>query len=189
MENETQDQNVLTEGTEADVQEETQNGVNENETPSEQPQNESQKTFTQEVVDNLIKKRLERERQATFKRYGVENRSGLDNLIGQAQSYGVMKERYAKMKEENAMLNEKIAFLTNNINPSREDDIRAYFKGKGLEFSNENLVNELASHPEWLNVVQTDDTPKTTIKALGVEHKDTRVPESEEEKLARVYGY
>lgn len=147
-----------------------------------------QKSFTQEMVDEIVRNRLERDRKATFKRYGVEDRDGLDTLIGKAQSYDIMKERYEGIKSENATLREKMAFITNNINPAREEDVRAYFKGKGIEFNETNLINELATHPEWLNVVEHNEAPQTTIKALGVEHAPIVHHETEEERQKRIFG-
>lgn len=149
---------------------------------------EKAKSFTQEMLDGIVRSRLERDRKATFKRYGVEDRDGLDALIGKSQSYDVMKERYEKIKGENSSLLEKMAFMSNNINPAREDDVRAYFKGKGIEFNETNLINELVTHPEWLNVKEVNEAPQTTIKALGVEHTPINRHESEEERQKRIFG-
>lgn len=156
--------------------------------PTQTNPDKETKSFTQEMVDEIVRNRLERDRQSTFKRYGVENREGLDELIGKSQSYDIMKERYEAIKTENGTLREKMAFITNNINPAREEDVRAYFKGKGIEFNETNLVNELVTHPEWLNVKQTDNSPKTTITALGVEHNPMPKHESEEERQKRIFG-
>ena len=146
------------------------------------------KTFTQEQVNKIMRSRLERDRNALLTRYGVKDRDGLDSLIGKAQSYDIMKERYEAKENENYQLKERLAFMSNNINPDREDDIRAYFKGKGLEFNEETLVNELETHPEWRKVVEVDDKPKTTIQVLGVEHRDRNVPETDYEKRQRIFG-
>ena len=156
--------------------------------PETPPADEEPKSFTQEMVDEIVRGRLERDRKATFKRYGVEDRDGLDALIGKAQSYDVMKERYEATKQENSGLKEKMAFMSNNINPAREEDVRAYFKGKEIEFNETNLINELATHPEWLNVKETNEAPQTTIKSLGVEHKTVTHHESEEERQKRIFG-
>jgi hypothetical protein len=156
--------------------------------PKPEPTDEKPKTFTQEQVNKIMRSRIERDRLSFLKRYGVEDRDGLDSLIGKAQAYDIMKERYEARGTEIAELKEKLAFMTNNINPDREDDIRAYFKGKGLEFNEESLVNELETHPEWRNVVQVDDKPKTTIEVLGVEHRDRNIPETDAEKRRRIFG-
>lgn len=146
------------------------------------------KTFTQEQVNKIMRARLERDRLSFLNRYGVKDRDGLDSLIGKAQSYDIMKERYEAGKTRIAELEERLAFMSNGINPDREDDIRAYFKGKGLEFNEETLVKELDTHPEWRKIVEEDSTPKTTIQVLGVEHRDRNIPETDSEKRQRIFG-
>lgn len=149
---------------------------------------EKPKTFTQEQVNKIMKSRLERDRLSFLNRYGVKDRDGLDSLIGKAQSYDIMKERYIASKTKISELEERLAFMSNGINPDREDDIRAYFKGKGLEFNEEALINALETHPEWRKVVESDNKPKTTIEVFGVDHKDRNIPETETEKMNRIFG-
>lgn len=191
MENEENLQGITQENTTTEVEQQEQvveNNV-QNENPVEPKKEVQSKTFTQEQVNKIMRSRLDRDRLSFFNRYGVKDRDGLDGLIGKAQSYDVMKERYNGLKNENAQLRERLAFVSNGINPDREDDIRAYFKGKGIEFSDEALIQELETHPEWRKVVDTgDSTPKTTIKALGVEHRDRNVQETEAEKRRRIFG-
>lgn len=142
-------------------------------------QEETPKTFTQEQVNEMVKARLDRDRKSIYKRYGVEDRSGLDDLIGKAQSYSVMEERYNAIQSEVNSLRESNAFLKNNINPERYDDIRAYFKGKEIPFNEENLKNEIATHSEWVTKSGEEPTPKTTIQSLG---RDVPQKQSENEK-------
>lgn len=179
LENQNAGQEVETATTDVSLEEQTEN---------EDTSDGVEKTFTQEQVNNIMRTRLERDRNAFFKRYGVENRDGLDALIGKSQSYDIMKERYEVLKDENANLKERLTFISNNINPDREDDIKAYFKGKEIELNEDNLLQALATHPEWLKVVAVDNTPKTTIQSLGVEHGQHKTFESEEEKMKRIYG-
>lgn len=163
--------------------EETKPEVN----PASENENET-KTFTQEMVDEIVRTRLDRDRRATYNRYGVKDKNGLDELIGKSQSYDVMRERYEAIKTENVSLKEKMAFISNNINPAREDDIRAYFKGKEIEFNETNLIKELETHPEWLKVKEVSNAPQTTITSLGVEHRPIRHAETEDERRKRIFG-
>lgn len=132
-------------------------------------QEETPKSFTQEQVNEMVKKRLERDRQSFLKRYGVDDRKGLDDLVGKAQSYSVMEERYNAIQEEVNSLRESNLFLKNNINPERYDDVRTYFKGKEMPFNEENLKNEIATHSEWVTKSGEEVTPKTTIRVMGKE--------------------
>lgn len=168
--------------------EESQVEEKEENQPDEEEEQVAEKSFNQKQVDEMIKARLERREKSFLKRYGVQNLDELDEAIGKSQAYDVMKEKYENIKGENAQLKERLSFLSNGINPDREEDVRAYFKGKEIEFNDENLIKELETHPEWLKVVKEDDTPKTTIKTLGVEHKEVKVEETEAERQKRIFG-
>ena len=174
MEKELEGQNVDTSAT--DVSNETENNVETAET---------QKGFTQEQVNEIVRERLERANNSLYKRYGVENKEGLDTLIQKANSYDLMAEQYSGLENERNGLMEKLTFMENNINPDRYDDVRAYFKGKGLNFDKNNLVSEIATHPEWLNQV----AKQTTISTIGT--NSGQVPnseESEKEIAAKLFG-
>lgn len=176
------------EGTEVGISPETTAGEGEAAKPEAAEAKEEAKTFTQEMVDDIVQKRLERERNAFYKKLGVESKDEIDILVGKAM---YAEDAKAKLDEANAKLaamSEKMAFITNNVNPAREDDIRAHFKGKGIEFSEEALSSELATHPEWLNVKEADQSPKTTIQSLGVERGGSIHPETPEEKRLRIFG-
>lgn len=177
----------MEENKETQVEEEVATVGNEEQQNPEEVKQTSEGSFTQEQVNDIVRARLERSQARIFNRYGVKNKTELDELIGKAQSYQVMFERYGLMKDENSNLKQELAFLKNNINPERKDDIMAYFKGKEIEFSNDSLVNELATHPEWLNPVQVDDKPKTTFSVLGASDVETeRVNEKDE--MAKYFG-
>ena len=141
------------------------------------------KTFNQEQVNNFVRERLNK----FYRRYGVENKQGLDALVGKAQAYDVMEERYNNMVSELNATKENNAFLKNNINPEKYDDVRAYFKGKELEFNEENLVNELTNHGEWLNIAK-ETTPQTTIKSLGADPNMSTPKKSEQEIAEKMFG-
>ena len=100
------------------------------------------KSFTQEQVNEFVKNRLERDRNSFYKRYGVKDRNGLDDLINKANSYSMMEERYNAMQDESANLKQELLLLKGNVNTDRYDDVRTYFKGKGLDFNESNLKAE-----------------------------------------------
>ena len=181
LENQNAGQQVDTATTDADTTAENENiGQNDTETSKEV------KSFTEEQVNNIVRERLERAKQSLYKTYGVDNRDGLDQLFKKSASYDEMETRYNDIIEKNNALNQELMFLRYNINDSRREDVKALFKGKGLEFTEENLTKELVSHPEWLNVAKEE--PKTTIKSLGINHGDHKTLETEEEKQKRIFG-
>lgn len=182
---EMQEKEVVTATTDVEATETEEENVEEVEENTEQE--ETPKTFTQEQVNEMVKARLDRDRKSLFKRYGVNDKNGLDDLIGKAQSYNVMEERYNAIKDEVNSLRESNAFLKNNVNSERYDDVRAYFKGKELEFNEETLKEAIATHPEWITKTGEEATPKTTIKALGKEQAPKPVINEKEEAM-KLFG-
>lgn len=127
------------------------------------------KSFTQEQVNEIVRARLNRSTEKFLSKYGCKNETELDELIGKAQAYSVMKERYDGLKNNNDVLNEQVTFMKNNVNPDKYEEVKAYFKGKDMLLNEGTLAEELKTHPYWLNATKTDTTPKTTIKKLGAE--------------------
>lgn len=148
-------------------------------------ENPADNTFTQEKVNEIVRDRLNK----VYKRYGVNDKNGLDDLVAKAQSYSVMSEMYEATEAKNKELLRDLAFLRNNINPDRQNDIMAHFKGNGVDFTEENLINELSTHPEWLNPVKVDDKPKTTFEIIGNDSSTGKVRENEADMVAKMFGF
>lgn len=145
-------------------------------------ENETQKYFTQEQLNNVVRDRLNK----VYSRYEVNNAQELDDLVSKAYEREVYEEEYNNLLNNYAKINRELTFLKNNINFDREDDIVAYFKGKDIDFTADNLIEALKTHPEWLNAKSASETQKTTIQALGndANHKDVSLSELEQaEKL------
>ena len=179
-----QEENVVTATTDV----ETSTTENEEDKVEENTeQEETPKTFTQEQVNEMVKARLDRDRKSLFKRYSVEDRNALDDLIGKAQSYSLMEERYNAIQTEVNSLKESSLFLKNNINPERYEDVRAYFKGKVMPFTEENLKTEIATHSEWITKSGEEPTPKTTINVLGKE-QNPKPSINEKDEAMKMFG-
>lgn len=146
-----------------------------------------ERAFSQDQVNDIVRNRLERYEKKLFNDYGVESRDGLNELFTQARSYNVIKEQYEAQKLENTNLKEENVFLKNNINPERYEDVRAYYKGKGLTFSEESLIDELKTHGEWLKV-DVRNVPQTTITTLGTDPQLSIPKKDEKEIAAKLFG-
>lgn len=147
-------------------------------TPVEEQQSAPERRYTKQEVIDMMKRRVARSHGAFFKRYGVENLQGLDDLFDKSKKFGSMNDEFGKIQLRNSELMRENAFLRNNIDPNRYDDIIAYFKGNDLEFSEEELLKALPTHNEWLK--QT--TPAMTIKSLGSEAHT--MPKADEADIA-----
>ena len=140
-----------------------------------------ERTYTKAEVQNLMRRRVDRSHKAFFTRYGVENLNALDELMNKSKAFG---EDYASIQTKNHELMRENAFLRNNINPEKYDDIINYFKGANIEFSEEQLLETLKTHPEWLKVQPQN---VTTIQKMGNEfHKEPSI--SDREKASKYLG-
>lgn len=148
---------------------------------------EENRTFTQEQVNEIVRERLERSSKSIYERYGVSDEKGLDELVAMAQAYQTTKSEYSELQKENAGLRERIVFSENGILPEKQDDARTYFKGKGLEMSDEALKQVLQTHPEWVSA-KPQSVQTTTVVPIG---KDRYEPElkDEESEAAKVFGF
>ena len=180
---ENQVNSVVTEqpaGSEAPVQEQSQAQPADNGNqgkPVEQPD----RTFTRDEVTKILKRRLDRYQNSMYTKYGVKDSTELDSLFDKAKSYDdIIKSRDEAL--------EKVAFLGNNINPDKYDDIRTYFKGKGLQFTEDELKRQLESHPEWVKQSEpVVSKPKTTITPVGTPANGP-VDRSEHDLAKRIFG-
>lgn len=166
---------------------------------------ELEKMFTQSQVNDIVgKTRTEaRERaeadtrakvlQELFGRYGVSSDEELDAIFGKGQAYDVINDEKAQKEAllENTMAEN--ALLKSRISLGRWDDAKAILKNKGLAITEENLLSELETHPEWRGEEQkSTQTPEeekpSTIKRLGTEPQEVNSAEAEEAKMNRLFG-
>lgn len=145
--------------------------------------------FTKERVNELMQRRIERSHQAFFNRYGVKDLNGLDELFGKAKSVDALQQqiqdltksgadlqsRYDELQGQNKDLAKKYAFTSRNVRPELYNDIETYFKGKGLDITQDTLSEELKTHPDWMNKAsnvvplgtETSTTPSTSERDLA----------------------
>ena len=131
------------------------------------PESPAERRYTKAEVIDMMKRRVARSHSAFFKRYGVEDLKGLDGLFENSKKFSSMNDEFGKIQLRNSELMRENAFLRNNINPDKYNDIVAYFKGNEIEFSEEELLKALENHPEWLK--PSNVPSQTTIRALGSE--------------------
>lgn len=172
------------EGATQAVQEEEQATTTE-ETKGEEPAKaeEAPKSFTQDEVNAIVKERLERQESKFLERLGIEAKEGIDDLLAKSKGYDEAKEREGNLLSENRALRESIALIKNSVDPNREDDVRTYFKGKGIDLTEETLKEAMETHPEW----RSRKEAQTTIKALTPQ-KDQPKTEDDWEYTKRLFG-
>lgn len=194
------------EGDESEVKENNAgNGSSENTPIPSVVKDELEKMFTQSQVNDIVgKTRTEaRERAETdtrakvlqelFGRYGVNSNEELDAIFGKGQAYDVINDE--KMQKETLLENTMAenALLKSRISLGRWDDAKAILKSKGYAVTEENLLRELETHPEWREEEQKNaQTPQeekpSTIERLGTDKQEVNSAEAEEAKMNRLFG-
>lgn len=164
-----------------EVDTETETGAAQEENTSIEKDKEDKLEITTEKLNSIVRERLEKDRKAFFKRYGVSSTEELDTILGKAENSDVIASKYEKLANElNELKTEKL-FNSHDVREDRMEDIKFYFKGKGIELNKENLEKELATHKEWL-------TNSPYLETLGADKKGEKHKESDKELAERLYG-
>lgn len=101
------------------------------------------KALTESEVNDLIQERLKRKEKSILEKLGCETFEECEKNIAKGKKFDEVNSR--KNELETLLL-----FQENNISKEKTDDVRYYFKGKGIDFTEENLKKELETHQEWL---------------------------------------
>lgn len=140
-----------------------------------------EKMFTQSQVNDMIGNTRAETREKTFRyiygRYGVNSEEELDAMIGNAQRFDSLKEKFdtertawkdhdTERDKELSEIKEQVALMQSGIDSQRYEDAKLILKGKGLEVSLDNITKELATHPEWrkLDETQQPQEPQNFVK-------------------------
>jgi len=142
--------------------------------------------FNQEQVNEIVRGRLSRQEQKFYEKYGVKNEEELNALIEKGKSFDDVSGKLNDETKTKQSLFEENALLKNNIKADRYDDVKAYFKGKELEFNNENLKSAIETHPEWIS---KDDAKKTTITEIGNEGGKQKEQPNEKDIASKMFGF
>jgi len=142
---------------------------------------ETEKTYTKQEFDSLfntkVQERLAKKDRSILDKYGVASYEELDSKFS----------KFDELSSKNKELATTLAFKENNIVPERYDDIKAIFKGKGLELTKENLVSQLETHPEWLGEKKRDSS--TSIEKVGSSKESSMSnDESEKNMASKLFG-
>ena len=141
-------------------------------TAKEEPQKNEEEKFTQSQINEIITRRLAKQAEAFYKKYGVNDEEGLNALVGKAKEYDNLSKKYGELSDKSSELNEKYLFNTNSIKKDREDDVRTYFKGKGLQLTDENIKEALKTHAEWSSAPVNNPLPVGNGGAPKVEEDE-----------------
>ena len=113
-------------------------------------ENNDEKTFTEQEMNEIVRNRLNRQKNQLHQQLGVENDDEITALIEKVKKADELQSIVESLQNENTLYKEQLTFIEHNIDVKRYDDVKAYFKGKELSLTPENLKAELTTHPEWV---------------------------------------
>jgi len=140
------------------------------------------KTFTQDEVNDIVSKRLEKEKGKSLTngikevctKYGVNTIEELDEIVNKSKDYD-------NIYNANKNAQKELLFLKNDIDNSRYDDVLTYFNGKDLELNEDNLKKVVETHPEWIKKI-------ATVKQLGNDKREIKQEEDVKTILKEYWG-
>lgn len=110
-------------------------------------------------VNDIVRERLAQDRIARLKKYGYTTEEELDGIVEKGRKYDELKSLNDDLLKDR----ENLYFLKARIKDEKVDDVKTYFKGKGLDFTFDNLMELVKTHPEWLK----EQVRGNTIRTFG----------------------
>lgn len=199
------------EGAESEVEAESENSKkeeSEKEDPEESKDEVEEKKFTQAQLNELIGIARQEGRKSALKdmltRYGVSDENELNDVFGRGQQYDVLSDDYENQSGAYKNVLAENALLKTKVPENRWEDVKLILGGKGLEVTEDNIVSMLPTHPEWQEIVKTQETEnsegetengtgklesgKHTIESISPTDKPEDDDESEKNRLLRIAG-
>ena len=164
----------------------------------ESVEEELERLLTQSQVNEIVgRTRTETREKALreiYDRYGVNDDEELNNIFGRGQAYDVLNENYVSQGDQLRQVMAENALLKSGISQSRWEDAKAILGAKGLDITQDNIISELQTHPEWLGNAQVNDMQEQSTKPLNPEmaeqfsQKRVEVPAREQPSVIRKVG-
>ena len=184
----------------------------------EEVKEESEPTLTQSQVNAIMAKTREEARERArqellkeiYERYGVNSDDELNGIFGKGQAYDVLNDDFATQGNELKSMRAENALLKSGIAQNRWDDARAILTAKGLDVTEDNILSELQTHPEWnadyniapekkeftvemgeklINQPRQESENPGRIRKLGMQVDDEyNEDNSEEDKINKIFG-
>jgi len=150
------------------------------EVQEEQKQEEKPITFTQNEVNEIVRNRLERERSSIYKKCNVNNKEELEQYFENVKDYDEVKTNYENAQNKSKELAKELAFIKNDIDFSKKEEIEKYFAEKDIEIDEKSLLEALKDHQNWKN---------NTVKIKEISAQRGRKEATDEKsEVAKLFG-
>jgi len=114
----------------------------------QQQEQQKPKTFTQEQVDDIVTKRLARDRAGLYKQFGIDDEAKIPDVIGKIKEYDKIKPEYETMKTSAAKAAKAAVLKTAGIDEAFIEFALTQVQGDTPEAYKENAGKYLAEHPK-----------------------------------------
>lgn len=134
-----------------------------NNTPQGTP--DAKKLLRQKILNAIVQKRVGETRQSIFTQLGVKNNQELTALLEKVKGYEDLNSKFYNLNNELTTLKAEKVAVSNGVRQDKVDDLLTFLKGKGLDYTPENIQQVAQSHPEWLT--QPEAVKPATIGKVG----------------------
>jgi hypothetical protein len=121
----------------------------------------------QKVLNNIVQRRIGETKQSIYKQLGVENEQQLQDLLGKVKGYEDLNSKFYNINTELTTLKAEKVALASGVRTEKIDDVLTYLKGKGLEYTAENIKQAVQTHPEWITNQAEAVVKPATIGKVG----------------------
>lgn len=138
----------------------------------------------QEFLNRIVQRRINESKGQIFKQFGVNTIEELTSLVNKAKGYDELNGKfYAANNELTTLKAEKVA-QASGVRAEKVEDLLIYLKGKGLDYTQENIQTVAQSHPEWLSDPKQEVVQPATIGKIG---QTTKPVVSDVEKARQLF--
>jgi hypothetical protein len=123
------------------------------------------KLLRQKLLNTIVQKRIGETRQSIFTQLGVKNNQELTALLEKVKGYEDLNSKFYNLNTELTTLKAEKVAISNGVRQDKLDDLLTFLKGKGLDYTPENIQQVAQSHPEWLT--QPEAVKPATIGKVG----------------------
>lgn len=129
--------------------------------------NGGQQTLRQKVLNTIIQRRVGETKQSIYKQLGIQNEQELTALLEKVKGYEDLNSKFYNINTELSTLKAEKVAAASGVRPDKLDDLLTYLKGKGLEYTAENIQQAAQGHPEWLANQAQEVVRPATIGKVG----------------------
>jgi hypothetical protein len=125
----------------------------------------------QRILNSIVQRRVGETKQSIFNQLGVKSEQELNALLEKVKGYEELNGKFYAINTELSTLKAEKVASASGVRAEKVDDLLTYLKGKGLEYTPQNIQQAAQGHPEWL--AQQEAVKPATIGKVGQQQQPT----------------